>query len=87
MSVPLSGHRTRTCPEVVHHPAFSGLTASVFQFWRTKSRSRKVNPDIAAKVEKAMEAMMDVYQSIGRVHLAENHEVGFGEPVGKEVLE
>lgn len=45
------------------------------------------NPDIAAKVEKAMEAMMDVYQSIGRVHLVENHEVGFGEPIGREVLE
>ncbi|WP_372574817.1 hypothetical protein [Ruegeria jejuensis] len=46
----------------------------------------EANPDIAAKVEKVMVAMMDVYQSIGRVHLVEDQEVGFGEPVGKEVL-
>lgn len=31
----------------------------------------EANPDIAAKVETAMEAMMDVYQSIGRVHLTD----------------
>lgn len=31
----------------------------------------EANPDIAAKVETAMEAMMEVNQAIGRVHLAD----------------
>ena len=31
----------------------------------------EANPDIGAKVETAMEAMMEVYQAIGRAHLAD----------------
>jgi len=37
------------------------------------------NPDIAAKVEIAMEAMMEVYQAIGRMHLAEDLKQGMTE--------
>lgn len=29
----------------------------------------EAHPDIAAKVEAAMEAMMEVYQAIGKIHL------------------
>ncbi|WP_170386987.1 hypothetical protein [Ruegeria atlantica] len=32
----------------------------------------EANPEIAAKVETAMEAMMEVYQAIGRVHLVDD---------------
>jgi len=37
------------------------------------------NPDIAAKVEAAMEAMMEVYQAIGQMHLAEDLKQGMTE--------
>lgn len=39
----------------------------------------EANPDIAAKVESAIEAMMEVYQAIGQMHLAEDLKQGLTE--------